>query len=63
MPKVPDSPKPVVVQNGELDEEVLIANRMKLLQKMSGPKKKADKQWVDLYGIISIENVTVERKV
>lgn len=30
--------------NGELDEEILIANRMKLAQKMAGQKKKADKQ-------------------
>ena len=45
VPKVPDSPKPVAVQNGGLDEDILLANRLKLAQKMSsGPKKKADKQ-------------------
>ncbi|XP_012215278.1 signal recognition particle receptor subunit alpha homolog isoform X1 [Linepithema humile] len=37
-------PKQQVEHNGELDEEILIANRMKLAQKMSGQKKKADKQ-------------------
>ncbi|XP_014467348.1 PREDICTED: signal recognition particle receptor subunit alpha homolog isoform X2 [Dinoponera quadriceps] len=36
--------KQQVVHNGELDEETLIANRMKLAQKMAGQKKKADKQ-------------------
>ncbi|XP_076221968.1 signal recognition particle receptor alpha isoform X2 [Nomia melanderi] len=30
--------------NGEIDEEVLIANRLKLAQKLSGQKKKVDKQ-------------------
>ncbi|XP_003425102.1 signal recognition particle receptor subunit alpha homolog isoform X2 [Nasonia vitripennis] len=45
VPKVPDSPKPATVQNGVLDEDILLANRLKLAQKMaSGPKKKADKQ-------------------
>lgn len=44
VPKVPDSPKPNVVQNGESNEDVLMANRLRLAQKMSGPKKKADKQ-------------------
>ena len=43
MPKIPESPK-LVVQNGEVSEDVLMANRMKLAQKMAGPKKKADKQ-------------------
>ncbi|XP_012247434.1 signal recognition particle receptor subunit alpha homolog isoform X1 [Bombus vosnesenskii] len=33
-----------VNHNGEMDEEVLIANRMKLAQKMNNQKKKADKQ-------------------
>ncbi|XP_018047606.1 PREDICTED: signal recognition particle receptor subunit alpha homolog isoform X1 [Atta colombica] len=37
-------PKHQVEHNGELDEETLIANRMKLAQKMAGQKKKADKQ-------------------
>ncbi|XP_020292305.1 signal recognition particle receptor subunit alpha homolog [Pseudomyrmex gracilis] len=37
-------PKQTVVHNGELEEDVLIANRMKLAQKMVGQKKKADKQ-------------------
>ncbi|XP_077261689.1 signal recognition particle receptor alpha isoform X1 [Temnothorax americanus] len=36
-------PKQQVEHNGELDEETLITNRMKLAQKMAG-KKKADKQ-------------------
>ncbi|EFN89594.1 signal recognition particle receptor subunit alpha homolog isoform X2 [Harpegnathos saltator] len=36
--------KQQAVHNGELDEETLIANRMKLVQKMTGQKKKADKQ-------------------
>ncbi|XP_011338925.1 signal recognition particle receptor subunit alpha homolog isoform X2 [Ooceraea biroi] len=36
--------KQPVERNGELDEETLIANRMKLAQKMAGQKKKADKQ-------------------
>lgn len=31
-------------RNGQLDEETLIANRVKLAQKMAGQKKKADKQ-------------------
>lgn len=44
MPKVPDSPKPNVIQNGEMNEDILMANRLRLAQKMSGPKKKADKQ-------------------
>lgn len=38
-----DPPKSPTV-NGELDEETLIANKRKLVQKMGGPKKKADKQ-------------------
>lgn len=33
-----------VNHNGEMDEEVLIANRMKLAQKMNNQKKKIDKQ-------------------
>ncbi|XP_068976434.1 signal recognition particle receptor subunit alpha homolog isoform X1 [Bombus flavifrons] len=33
-----------VNHNGEMDEEVLIANRMKLAQKMNNQKKKVDKQ-------------------
>ncbi|XP_011172966.1 signal recognition particle receptor subunit alpha homolog isoform X1 [Solenopsis invicta] len=37
-------PKQQVQHNGQLDEETLIANRMKLAQKMAGQKKKADKQ-------------------
>ncbi|KAG5331764.1 SRPRA protein, partial [Acromyrmex charruanus] len=37
-------PKHQAEHNGELDEETLIANRMKLAQKMAGQKKKADKQ-------------------
>lgn len=37
-------PKQQIEHNGELNEETLIANRMKLAQKMAGPKKKADKQ-------------------
>lgn len=37
-------PKQQIEHNGELDEETLIANRMKLAQKMAGQKKKADKQ-------------------
>lgn len=39
-----ESPKPVVNHNGELDEETLLTNRLKLAQKLSGQKKKADKQ-------------------
>ncbi|KAL0123834.1 hypothetical protein PUN28_005991 [Cardiocondyla obscurior] len=39
-----ESPKQHVEHNGELDEETLITNRMKLAQKMAGQKKKADKQ-------------------
>ncbi|KAG5330965.1 SRPRA protein, partial [Acromyrmex heyeri] len=35
-------PKHQAEHNGELDEETLIANRMKLAQKMAGQKKKAD---------------------
>lgn len=31
-------------QNGEIDEETLIANRMKLAQKLNNQKKKVDKQ-------------------
>lgn len=45
--KVQETPKQKLLQaehNGELDEEILIANRMKLAQKMTGQKKKADKQ-------------------
>lgn len=47
--KIQEAPKPNLLKqqaehNGELDEEILIANRMKLAQKMTGPKKKADKQ-------------------
>ncbi|KYN28419.1 Signal recognition particle receptor subunit alpha like protein [Trachymyrmex cornetzi] len=41
-------PKHQVEHNGELDEETLIANRMKLAQKMAGQKKKADKHIRDL---------------
>ncbi|XP_011630084.1 signal recognition particle receptor subunit alpha homolog, partial [Pogonomyrmex barbatus] len=37
-------PKQQMEHNGELDEETLIANRMKLAQKIAGQKKKADKQ-------------------
>ncbi|XP_011869632.1 PREDICTED: signal recognition particle receptor subunit alpha homolog isoform X1 [Vollenhovia emeryi] len=37
-------PKQQVEHNGELNEETLITNRMKLAQKMAGQKKKADKQ-------------------
>ncbi|KAL2712243.1 signal recognition particle receptor subunit alpha isoform X2 [Vespula squamosa] len=37
-------PKSQTNHNGEVDEETLIANRMKLAQKLSGQKKKADKQ-------------------
>lgn len=37
-------PKQQVEHNGEIDEETLITNRMKLAQKMAGQKKKADKQ-------------------
>ncbi|XP_032685876.1 signal recognition particle receptor subunit alpha homolog isoform X2 [Odontomachus brunneus] len=36
--------KQQAIHNGELDEETLIANRIKLAQKMAGQKKKADKQ-------------------
>lgn len=36
--------KQQALHNGELDEETLIANHMKLAQKMAGQKKKADKQ-------------------
>lgn len=39
-----ESPKSQINLNGEVDEEMLIANRMKLAQKLSGKKKKADKQ-------------------
>ncbi|XP_012254316.1 signal recognition particle receptor subunit alpha homolog [Athalia rosae] len=39
-----DPPKPSPVTNGEVDEDILAANRLKLAQKMGGPKKKADKQ-------------------
>lgn len=39
-----EPPKQTISQNGELDEDTLMANRMKLAQKMSGSKKKADKQ-------------------
>ncbi|XP_072750017.1 signal recognition particle receptor subunit alpha homolog isoform X2 [Anoplolepis gracilipes] len=46
--KIQEPPKQKLDQqaehNGELDEEILIANRMKLAQKMTGQKKKADKQ-------------------
>lgn len=47
--KVQETPKQKLLQqqeehNGELDEEILIVNRMKLAQKMAGQKKKADKQ-------------------
>jgi len=46
--KIQETPKQKLQQqaehNGELDEEILIANRMKLAQKMAGQKKKADKQ-------------------
>lgn len=46
--KIQDIPKQEslkqVEYNGELDEEILITNRMKLAQKMAGQKKKADKQ-------------------
>ncbi|XP_014207744.1 signal recognition particle receptor subunit alpha homolog isoform X2 [Copidosoma floridanum] len=45
VPKVPDSPKAAPFLNGELNEDTMLANRMKLVQKMAtGPKKKADKQ-------------------
>ncbi|XP_046432998.1 signal recognition particle receptor subunit alpha homolog isoform X1 [Neodiprion fabricii] len=43
-PVKPDVPKQSPVTNGELDEETLLANRLKLVQKIAGPKKKADKQ-------------------
>lgn len=33
-----------VNHNGEIDEEILIANRMKLAQKLNNQKKKVDKQ-------------------
>lgn len=33
-----------VNHNGEIDEEILIANRMKLAQKLNNQKKKIDKQ-------------------
>nr|KAF7390690.1 hypothetical protein H0235_017852 [Vespula pensylvanica] len=39
-----DFPKSQINHNGEVDEETLIANRMRLAQKLSGQKKKADKQ-------------------
>ncbi|KAL2748132.1 signal recognition particle receptor subunit alpha [Vespula maculifrons] len=39
-----DFPKSQANHNGEVDEETLIANRMRLAQKLSGQKKKADKQ-------------------
>ncbi|KAF7379603.1 hypothetical protein HZH66_014974 [Vespula vulgaris] len=39
-----DFPKSQTNHNGEVDEETLIANRMRLAQKLSGQKKKADKQ-------------------
>lgn len=39
-----EPPKQQVEHNGELDEEILIANRKKIAQKMAGQKKKADKQ-------------------
>lgn len=46
--KIQDIPKQELLKqvehNGELDEETLITNRMKLAQKMAGQKKKADKQ-------------------
>ncbi|XP_043487833.1 signal recognition particle receptor subunit alpha homolog isoform X1 [Polistes fuscatus] len=43
VPKL-ESSKSQISSNGEVDEETLIANRMKLAQKLSGQKKKADKQ-------------------
>ncbi|KAJ8684405.1 hypothetical protein QAD02_020197 [Eretmocerus hayati] len=43
VPKIPDSPKPNPI-NGNADEDILIANRVKLATKMSSSKKKADKQ-------------------
>lgn len=47
--KIQETPKQELLKqqtehNGELDEEVLIANRIKLAQKKAGQKKKADKQ-------------------
>lgn len=46
--KIQEVPKPEVtnhqlIQNGELDEETLFANRLKLAQKLTGQKKKVDK--------------------
>ncbi|XP_015594091.1 signal recognition particle receptor subunit alpha homolog isoform X2 [Cephus cinctus] len=43
-PLKPEPPKPANNQNGELDEEILMANRLKLAQKLTGQKKKAEKQ-------------------
>ncbi|XP_029172260.1 signal recognition particle receptor subunit alpha homolog isoform X2 [Nylanderia fulva] len=47
--KIQEPPKQELLKqqtehNGELDEEVLLANRLKLAQKKAGQKKKADKQ-------------------
>lgn len=47
--KIQEVPKPEIInhqltQNGELDEETLFANRLKLAQKLSGQKKKVEKQ-------------------
>ncbi|XP_053997427.1 signal recognition particle receptor subunit alpha homolog [Hylaeus anthracinus] len=44
--KIQEGPKQDISnnQNGEIDEETLIANRMKLVQKLNSQKKKVDKQ-------------------
>lgn len=41
VPQIIEGPEPV--QNGGIDEGTLVANRMKLAQKMGPPKKKAPK--------------------
>ena len=41
-----DLPNNQTNHNGEINEEILIANRIKLAQKLGGQKKKVDKQRV-----------------
>lgn len=49
--KAQESPKPepvaklpVAEENGNGEDDILLANRLRLAQKMGGPRKKADKQ-------------------
>lgn len=49
--KIRESPKPeptikppAIEQNGDAEHDIFLANRLRLAQKMGGPKKKADKQ-------------------